>query len=148
MNRINLTGKDIIGFGAIPVFTDLADGDVGVLEMESDIHEPKKGFDGEGILAYNAAGETATLTLRVLAGSENDKYLNGEFARYKLNPDDPSVLQNGKVVKKTGANKVKYTLTGGAIKKLPSSTTSVEGNMETGVAEWTIFFFNVDRSIK
>ncbi len=146
-----ITGKDVVSIGTIPRLSDFADGDVGVLEFEGDLFDATVGHDS-AIFSEMATGKAATLTLRLVAGSANDTYLFGEMNRFKL--DSPSyVLLNAEITQRVGdglgkITHVIYLLSKGAIKKVPTHTTSTEGNTAAGIHEWTIWFARGDVSVE
>ena len=71
-----LTGQDVIIINDVPL-NDFADGDIGSLEMSNDLFALSTGKNGNSIFAYDEAGRNATLTLRILMSSKDDKRLNG-----------------------------------------------------------------------
>ena len=71
-----LTGSDTIIINDIPL-KDFADGDIGTLEVGNDLFAMSTGKNGNTIFAYDEKGNNATLTVRVLMSSNDDKRLNG-----------------------------------------------------------------------
>ena len=126
---VALTGKDTIAIGsrgASPrIFADLADGDTGVLDFPNNLVEAKTGKNGNTIYAFNSTGAVCTLTVRVIRGSADDKYLNAEMNRYKLEPAAYTLI-DGEIVKRIGdglgniTNDV-YSLDGGVVQKMPNA---------------------------
>lgn len=150
MGSVSLTGKDTILVDS-RIFSDLADGDCGSLEFPNDIVAVKTGKNHNRIYAYNATGETCNLTLRLIRGSADDKYLLSRYYEYKNDP--PSfVLLGTQITKRAGDGKGNiaadtYTLGGGIITKLPAVKENVEGDTEQAVSIWPITFTNSDRTI-
>ena len=144
-----LTGADTIIINDIPL-SDFADGDIGVLEIGNDLFGMSTGKNGNTIFAYDEKGNNATLTVRILMSSNDDKRLNG------LVPDSKNfastVLINGSVIKLVGdgAGKISYNtymLQGGMVQRKPSISTNVNAETNQAVVEYTIAFANAQRSI-
>jgi hypothetical protein len=144
-----LTGADTIIINDIPL-SDFADGDIGVLEIGNDLFGMSTGKNGNTIFAYDEKGNNATLTVRILMSSNDDKRLNG------LVPDSKNfastVLINGSVIKLVGDGSGKisyntYMLQGGMVQRKPSISTNVNAETNQAVVEYTIAFANAQRSI-
>ncbi len=150
MSKISVTGSDVIQIGGRNI-ADTADGDVGVLDFPNNVVEGKTGKNGNTTFAYNSTGLSATLTLRLLRGSADDKYLNSELALFLSDPPSYAFLR-GEFVKRIGdgegetTNDV-YSLNGGVIQKQPNTKDNVEGDTEAAITEWSIFFSNTARSL-
>lgn len=152
---VSLTGNDTIAVGTrgatLRILVDLADADTGVLEFPNNLVEAKTGKNGNTIYAFNSTGKVVTLTLRVMRGSTDDKYLNSEMNSY-LNDPASYVLLDGEVVKRVGdgqgniTNDV-YSLDGGIIQKMPAAKENVEGDTEQAVTIWQIIFANSNRGL-
>lgn len=152
---VALTGNDTISIGtsglALRIFKDFADGDTGVLDFPNNLVEAKTGKNGNTIYAFNASGKVVTLTVRVLRGSADDKYLNAELNRYIVDPA-AFTLVAGEMVKRVGdgegnvTNDV-YSLKGGIVQKMPAAKENVEGDVEQAVTVWQVIFANSNRSI-
>lgn len=150
MTSYCLTGDDKIVIDNIPV-NDFADNTIGSLEIPNDLFEMSTGKNGNTIFALDEKGNNATLTLRVLMSSGDDKRFNGmipnsrDFAR--------TILINGSVMKMVGdgAGNVSYNtynLRGGAISKKPAIQVAVDGNTEQAVVEYVFKFAEAERSIQ
>ncbi len=144
-----LTGRDTIIINDIPL-TDFADGDIGALEIPNNLFGMQTGKDSNTIFALDESGQNATLTVRILISSGDDKRLNGlipkseDFAR--------TILLTGSVVKQVGDGQGNvsyntYTMAGGMISKKPNIKTNVNGDTTQAVIEYTIMFANGNRSI-
>lgn len=152
---VSLTGSDSISIGAfgaqLRILSDLADGDVGMLDFPNNLVEGKVGKNGNVIFALNTTGKQAVLTLRTILGSADDKFLNAEMNRYLLDPPAYTLLA-GEIVKRVGdgqgnVSNITYPMNGGIVQKIPTVKDNVEGDTEQAVAVWTIFFANNDRAI-
>lgn len=144
-----LTGQDVIILNDIPL-KDFADGDIGSLEISNDLFSMQTGKNGNTIFAYDESGRNATLTVRVLMSSSDDKRLNGLVP--KTEGFASTVLMNGSVVKMVGdgAGNISYNtylLQGGLISRNPNMTSNVNGETAQAVCEYTIQFANAERSI-
>lgn len=144
-----LTGKDTIIINDIPL-TDFADGDIGNLEIPNNIFAMQTGKDGNTIFALDESGQNATLTVRVLMSSNDDKRLNGLIP--KSDSFAETILMTGAVVKQVGDGQGNvsyntYTLAGGMIQKKPNIKSNVNGDTTQAVVEYSIMFANGNRSI-
>lgn len=152
---VSLTGNDTIAVGTrgatLRILVDLADADTGVLEFPNNLVEAKTGKNGNTIYAFNSTGKVVTLTLRIMRGTTDDKYLNGEMNSF-LNDPASYVLLDGEVVKRVGdgqgniTNDV-YSLDGGIIQKMPAAKENVEGDTEQAITIWQIIFANSNRGL-
>ncbi len=147
---VSLTGSDVIIIGS-RTLADLADGDTAVLDFPNNLAEGKVGKNGNSIVSFNSTGKTGTLTLRVVSGSPDDKYLNSEMTLYLEDPASYPML-TGEFVKRTGSSdgtttSLVYILDSGFIQKIPNVKDNVEGDTEASISEWTIMFLNNKRSI-
>jgi len=145
---VALTGKDTTIIDTRRL-TDLGTGDVVIIEAPNNLVELKQGKDGNAIYAYNASGKQTVVTLRVIRGSADDKYLAARMQEY-INDPAAFVLISGEFIKRTGdgagniTNEV-YTMDGGVIQKMPSTKENVEGDTEQAVSIYTLVFANSDR---
>ena len=132
------------------VITDFADGDVAALSYAGDTMVVKVGKNKNSIFAKNENGSSATLTLRLIRGSADDRFMSGKLSA--MNRDFVSQsLANGELVKRLGdgqGNVIRdvYTLLGGTFQKNVDGKENVEGDTEQGVAVYTMIFANVINS--
>lgn len=150
MGAIAITGKDTLVLNG-HVFHDLADADCGKLVYDEDLTKLKVGKDGNAVFGQNQGGRAGTLTMRVLLGSADDKYLNGLLSSY-LSDSSLYVLDIGSLFKNVGdgaGNKssVVYQMLGGAPKKQPETKINTDGDTGQSVAEWLWICAQVARSI-
>jgi hypothetical protein len=147
---VALTGADTTLIGA-RIFSDFADGDVVLLDFPNNLVEAKKGKNGNVIYALNSTGKQVTVTIRLLMGSADDKYMNSQLNLYLLDP--PSyVLMEGEFIKRVGDGKgnvtnVIYKLNGGIVQKMPSGKENIEGDTTSAVSIWQMIFSNSDRAM-
>lgn len=145
----SLTGADQVILNDIPV-KDFANGDIGTLEVPNDLFTMTTGKDGNTIFALNEAGNNATLTLRLMISSLDDKRLNGLIP--KSGDFASTILVNGSVIKAVGDGKGNlssnvFMLQGGMIQRIPATKINVDGDTDQAIVEYVIPFANVTRSI-
>lgn len=149
-NRVALTGKDITEIKG-RIFEDFGSGDVVNFDYPNNLVEVKKGKNGNSVFAFNATGQVVTATVRVIKGSEDDKFLNTEMNAYISNPAGYT-LMSGTFIKQSGdglGNIVSdiYSMSAGCIQKIPNVKDNVEGDTEQGETIYTIVFANTNRSM-
>ena len=149
MSIFTLTGDDSIIINDIPL-NDFADGDIGSLSLPNNIFDMQTGKNGNTIFALDESGNNATLTVRVLMSSNDDKRLNGMIPKSKGFAQ--SVLATGSVVKQVGDGQGNvsyntYLLAGGMVQKKPDVKSNVNGDAQQAVVEYTIVFAEANRAI-
>lgn len=149
MSIFSLTGDDSIIINDIPL-NDFADGDIGSLSLPNNIFDMQTGKNGNTIFALDESGNNATLTVRVLMSSNDDKRLNGMIPKSKGFAQ--SVLATGSVVKQVGDGQGNvsyntYLLAGGMVQKKPDVKSNVNGDAQQAVVEYTIVFAEANRAI-
>ena len=111
----------------------------------------KTGKNGNSLYAFNATGLQCDLVIRVIRGSEDDKYLNSLLA--DLLADVPTfVLLDASIVKRVGdgtgfVTYDTYSLSGGVFSKQPETKSNVEGDTEQSLTIWNLKFTNAPRAI-
>jgi len=151
MSSISLTGQDGIQIDS-RVLADFADGDVASLTVPNDLAAVKSSKNGNLIYAFNETGKQCELSLRVLAGSSDDKYLNSRLQEMK-NDFSKFILLVGTFTKRVGdgagniTNAI-YNCTGGIFKRQIEQKTNVEGDTSQSVAVYPILFGNGGRAIQ
>lgn len=149
MATYTLTGDDSIILNDLPL-NDFPNGDIATLELPNNLMEIQTGKNGNTIFALDESGNNATLTVKILLSSNDDKRLNGlippsdGFASY--------VLLTGAVTKQVGDGQGnishnKYLLAGGMVQKKPNIKSNVNGDTEQAIAEYVIQFANAARAI-
>ena len=149
MSTYALTGDDSIIINDIPL-KDFANGDIGTLELPNNMFEMQTGKNSNTIFALDEAGNNATLTVRLLMSSADDKRLNGLVP--KSDGFASTILATGSVVKQVGNGQGKvsyntYMLAGGMVQKKPGIKTNVNGDIEQAVVTYTIQFAEANRVI-
>ena len=150
MSSVSLVGNDTIQIND-RVLLDLADGDNANLTFPNDVMAVKTGKNGNSLYAFNATGLQCELVIRVIRGSEDDKYLNSLLA--DLLADVPTfVLLDASIVKRVGdgtgfVTYDTYSLSGGVFSKQPETKSNVEGDTEQSLTIWNLKFTNAPRAI-
>jgi len=149
---VSLTGDDTIIING-HVFHDLADADCGVIAFPNDLMATKASKNGNTLFAKDEKGRLADVTLRLLAGSADDIFLNS--ALQSMTSDVAGfILMVGSFTKRVGdgTGKIKaivYQALGGVFKKQIGAKTSAEGDLEQSVAVYNMQFASVtSRSIQ
>lgn len=151
MGSVALTGKDTIILDTGRVLNDLADGDTCVLDFPNNLVEAKAGKNGNMIYAFNASGKLVNVTIRVLRGTADDKYLNSRLQEY-VNDPASFVLVAAEFIKRVGdgAGNITsevYQMDGGCFQKMPGGKENVAGDTEQAVATYALTFANSNRSL-
>ena len=97
---VSLTGQDTIQIDT-RVLNDFADQDIGLLTFPNDMAAVKSSKNGNMIFAFNETGKQCELTVRLLVGSSDDKYLNSRMQEMKA--DFSSFLLMTGVFMKSGS---------------------------------------------
>ena len=151
MNTVALVGNDsMVLWGRS--FADFADGDFANLEFPNDIAVLKTGKNGNTIYSLNNTGRQVNLTLRVLRGSADDKFLNSKLIQ--MRESLPTfILADGTFVKKIGDGKGNvssdtYIMNGGIFTKQVGAKSNEEGDTEQAVSIYVLSFANGPRAIR
>lgn len=154
MGTAALTGNDSISFyigTTNRVLNDFADGDVVNLDFPNDIIGMKTGKNGNTLYALNETGKNADVTLRLVRGSQDDKFFNDLYESMKSDITT-FTLMNAQFTKKVGDGRGNvtrdiYNLSGGIFIKPPAAKENVEGDTEQAVTIYTMKFANAPRSL-
>lgn len=144
-----LTGDDSIIINDIPL-KDFANNDIGTLDLPNNLFDLATGKNGNTIFALDESGNNATLTVRLLMSSADDKRLNGMIPQ--SNGFAQTILATGSVVKQIGDGQGNvsyntYVLAGGMVQKKPSIKSNVNADSEQAVIEYVIQFAEANRAI-
>ena len=148
---VSLTGKDSIIIGK-RVINDLADGDCVQLAPQNDIMNVKVSKNGNTIYALNNSGLVMHVTLRLLVGSSDDKFLNSLQLGMIADPSAFTLL-TAQFTKRVGdgagvISSVAYQCNGGVFKKLQESKQNSDGDTNQSVVVYELIFGNAPRSIQ
>ena len=144
-----LTGDDSIIINDIPL-KDFANNDIGTLDLPNNLFDLATGKNGNTIFALDESGNNATLTVRLLMSSADDKRLNGMIP--KSDGFAQTILATGSVVKQIGDGQGNvsyntYVLAGGMVQKKPSIKSNVNADDSQAVIEYVIQFAEANRAI-
>lgn len=143
---VAVSGQDVVVVDG-RVISDLADGDCWMIDFPNDMGVAKASKNGNTIYARDEKGRMGEVTIRVLLGSADDKYLNSRFQQWN---QDSSAFQffSGYFSKRIGhgdggqVDSKVYTCAGGVPKKQVPAKTSAEGDSDQSVAVYSITFAN------
>lgn len=145
-----LTGNDTLIINGKP-FSDFADGSTINIEFGNARVGHTTGKNGNTVISTDKQGENATVTLRIIAGSKDDTYLNGLSIQQER--DLPSfAVMTGSFSKRVGDGfgKVKfinYNLAGGVFENNVNTQENLQGETEQGIAIYTLWFSQAQRAI-
>lgn len=150
MSTVSMTGADTIKINN-RIFADLADGDCVVLAFPNEKATLKTGKNGNTIYALNESGKQAEITLRLVRGSSDDKFMSGLFAQQE-NDFASFTLMIGEFVKRIGTGQGgviadTYVLSGGIFSKHIEAKSNVEGDTEQSISIYNLKFAKAARVI-
>jgi hypothetical protein len=151
MGSVSLSGADVININGT-ILNDLADQNPVDLTYPNDLVGVKAGKNGNTIYAFNNMGRLAECKIRVLLGSDDDKFLNS-LLQLQVNDFSGFTLLTGQFSKRVGDGQGNistdvYQLSGGVIKKNVEAKTAAEGDTDQSVAEYMITFGYTQKSIQ
>lgn len=147
---VSLTGNDVVTLNG-RVFHDFAQNDVIKLDFAEDLVKVQASKNGNVVYGLNENGKMSTLTMRLLTGSSDDRYLNSLLAS-QLQDLSGFILIVGSFVKRVGngagvVTNVIYNTLGGVVKRFPGAKTNTTGDVDQSVAEWMLEFGANSRAI-
>lgn len=147
---VSLTGSDVVTLNG-RVFHDFAEGDIIDLTFAEDLVKVQAAKDGNIVYGLNEGGKVSGLSLRLLAGSSDDRYLNSLMAA-QARDFSSFILIVGSFVKRVGdgdgnVTNVIYNTIGGVIKKFPEAKTNTTGDVAQSVVKWDLEFGSNSRAI-
>jgi len=148
LQTVAMSGSDTITVNG-RVLANLADQNVGELTFPNNIANVKTGKNGNSIYSFNATGAQCDFKIRVIRGSDDDKYLNNLLTQQNANFAG-FILMNGEFVKQIGDGRSNiiydtYVLSGGVFEKNIEAKSNVEGDTDQSVAVYMIKFTNAPR---
>lgn len=148
MSRVALSGADTTMINN-RILADLADGNCVELTFPNEIAQVKTGKNGNSIYGLNESGKQCEVRLRVVRGSDDDKFLNNLMAQQQGNFAG-FALMIGQFVKQIGDGSGKitsdtYIMSGGIFTKQIEAKSNVEGDTEQSISIYTIKFSNAPR---
>lgn len=150
-NSVSITGNDTLTLNAVQNVVGFAAGKVSEVIFSGDIIEMNRGKNGNVIVAEKNSGYVAEMTLWLLRGCADDRYLNGLLAA-QINNFAGTVANFGQFIKKVGDGQGNitsdtYTLGTGLIQKIPHAETDTEGDTKQAQVEWKIKWGSVSRQL-
>lgn len=150
MGSVSLTGNDVVTLNG-RVFHDFAQNDIIKLEFDAELVTVQAAKNGNVVYGLNENGKLSKLTLRLLAGSSDDRYINSLLAN-QISDLSGFILIVGSFVKRVGdgsgnVSNIIYNTLGGVIKKFPAAKTNTTGDVEQSVVEWMLEFGSNSRAI-
>lgn len=147
---VSLTGDDVVTLNG-RVFHDFATGDVVKLDFDGELVKVQASKNGNVVYGLNEDGKMSKLTLKLLAGSSDDRYINSLLAS-QVKDLSTFILAVGSFVKRVGdgqgnVTNVIYNTLGGVVAKFPEASTNTTGNVEQSIVTWVLHFGSNSRAI-
>lgn len=144
-----ITGKDTLTLFD-RVINDTADADLTNITFPNDLFTVKTGKNENTLYALNAEGKNCELTLRLVRGSDDDKFMQSKISEMLRDPAS-FTLATGQLVKRIGngeggVTRDVYNLDGGIFTKLVEGKENSDGDIEQAVATYTMRFALATRS--
>lgn len=140
---VALSGQDTVSINNY-VFSDYADDNYAELTFPNEIANMKIGKNGNAIYGLNTTGIMSDLKLRLLRGSNDDKFLLNLLNQQQINFAS-TVLMIGTFVKQIGLGNGSivsdtYVLSGGIFPKQVEGKSNASGETEQSVAIYMMKF--------
>lgn len=150
MPAVAMSGNDTIKVNNRSL-VDLADGDVGTLTFPEGLVDVKTGKNGNSLFGFKFQGRQAEQTIRVLRGSDDDKFLQSLLTQMENNFIG-FVLLTGQFIKSVGDGQGNitndtYVQTSGVFVKRIEAKSNVDGDTGQSVAEYHLKWANAARVI-
>lgn len=150
MAVFSLTGNDTLILSD-RVMKDFADNSTVELSFENDLVGISTGKNGNTVYADNRQGGNGTITLRLIRGSKDDRWLNGMLVQQDRDLPTFKVF-NGSFTKRIGdgLGNVRfdnYVMQGGVFRKGVDAQENLNGETESAVSIYTLFFAKITRAI-
>ena len=144
---LSYTGNDLIEFSG-RTLADFANGDVVTVTYPNEASGTAVGKDGNVIVVGNEQGRIANVTIRVVRGSADDKFLNS-FVKLWYNDRMsfvPASMTLTKMISVDGSvtNDITSLKFGVPSKAAPDAKVNVEGDVEQAVAVYNFTFVSAD----
>jgi hypothetical protein len=150
MSTVAMSGSDTIKLNN-RLLADLGDGDAIALTFPNDIASVKVGKNGNAIFGLNQSGKQSDVVMRVVRGSNDDKFLNNLLSTQD-NDFASFPLLIGEFTKKVGdgaghLSLDTYIMSGGVFNKEVEAKSNVEGDTEQSLSIYHIKFAKAVRVI-
>ena len=151
MSAFALTGQDVININGRNI-TALADADSFMVTFPNPLAKVKAAKGGNVIYALDQTGLMGDVVLRLLIGSDDDKYLNSVLQTL-ISDISTFILMTCNIVKRVGdgqgnTNSVVYQCVGGIFKDQVGAKTSAEGDVESSVSVYNMTYGSVLKTIQ
>lgn len=145
-----LTGNDNLILSE-RVIRDFTDGSTIEISYQNDRVGMSTGKNANTVYATNKQGLNVTVTLRIIRGSADDKWLNGLSIQQERDLPTFSVI-NGSFSKRVGngfgeVTFDEYILLGGVFQKYADVQENLVGETEQGTAVYTLIFSEAKRAL-
>lgn len=150
MSIYSLTGNDTFILND-RILNEFTDGSTVEITYSNDRVGISTGKNDNTIFSDNRQGNNATVTLRIVRGGAEDKWLNGLSIQQER--DLPSFpLMNGVFTKRVGDGQGNitfdsYTLLGGVFQDFPDVQENLQGETEQGTTVYTLTFAKAQRGL-
>lgn len=133
------------------VFSDLADGDAVTITFPNELSATVTGKNKNSIIALNETGSNSDVVMRIIKGSQDDRFMQGLLTSFEGDPASFSLI-NGQAVARLGdgaGNVVReeYTFEGGVFSRKIDGQQNVAGSTDQGVAVYNLRFSNARRTL-
>lgn len=150
MSTVALTGNDAIKIGN-RILSDFADGEVAKLTFPNELMSVKTGKNGNSLYGFNNTGKQCELSLRLIRGSADDKFMQSSLTQMENNPTG-FVLLDASFIKVVGdgvGNTINdtYVMSGGVFTKEVEVVSNADGSTDQAVAVYALKFTNAPRVI-
>jgi hypothetical protein len=150
MSTFSVIGKDTIKIGE-RILADFAHDEIAKVTYPNELATVKTGKNGNTIFVQNASGFQASMELKVLRGSADDKFLQSLLTLYRSEPTI-FVLQNAEITKNVGdgtgaKTSDTYILTKGIPTKQVEMVVNVGGDVDQAISVYTWVFATSDRAL-
>ena len=140
-----VSGNDIFNLNGT-ILTGHADGDWVKVEPQGDVSQYKVSKDGNTIIALQYTGILVKVTLRLVRACGDDVLINGLLQAWLGSPKTFPLL-SAEYIKATGDGKGNvtnevYVLSAGVPKIIPQGHTNADGNVESSVTVYELWFRN------
>lgn len=147
----SITGQDALTLFDRNII-DIADNDGFMITFPNDLVNISTGKNGNTLYAKNEQGSNADVTLRIIIGSADDRFLQGKISEAEADFAS-QVLASGQATKRVGkgdgtVSRTVYTLEGGVFLKRIDAKENLSGDTEQSVAIYNMRFARVRRSIQ
>lgn len=147
-------GKDtiVINDGTRDVtLIDFANGDIATFTFPNQLVTMTKGKNNNAIYSFNESGKQVDVELRLIKGSEDDKFLNSALTR-QINDLPSFTLLKLNFTQRVGdgagnVNNVVYTMEGGVILQEVDGKSNTEGDADVGVSVYKLVFANSNKTL-